>query len=56
MEEKELEFKNYKEKQQYYKNKLKEERFVWVSTEPGYSKKGVIKGRTYTKPKEVDKK
>ena len=56
MEEKELEFKNYKEKQQYYKNKLKEERFIWVSTEPGYTKKGVIKGRTYTKPKEVDKK
>lgn len=52
----EKEFKDYKEKQQYYKNKLKEERFIWVSTEPGYTKKSIIKGRTYTKPKEVDKK
>ena len=52
--EKEIEFKNYKEKQQHYKNKLKQERFVWVSTEPGYARKqGVIKGRTYYKPKEM---
>lgn len=50
----EKEFKDYKEKQQYYKNKLKEERFIWVSTEPGYTKKGIIKGRTYTKPKSVE--
>ena len=55
MEEKELEFKNYKEKQQHYKNRLKEERFIWVSTEPGHTKKGVIKGRTYVKPKDGDK-
>ncbi len=55
MEEK-VEFKNYKEKQQHYKNKLKQERFVWVSTDPGYTKKGVIKGRTYYKPrKEMSK-
>ncbi len=47
----EKEFKDYKEKQKYYKNKLKEERFIWVSTEPGYTKKGIIKGRTYKKPK-----
>lgn len=54
--EKEIEFKDYKEKQQHYKNKLKQERFVWVSTEPGYTRKqGVIKGRTYYKPKEMNK-
>lgn len=54
--EKEIEFKNFREKQQHYKNKLKQERFVWVSTEPGYIRKqGVIKGRTYYKPKEMSK-
>lgn len=54
MEEKEIEFKSYKEKQQYYKNKLKQERFVWVSKEPVYNGKEnvIIKGRTYRKPKE----
>lgn len=46
-----IEFKNYKEKQQHYRNKLKQERMIWVSTEPGYTKKGIIKGRTFTKPK-----
>lgn len=55
MEEKELEFKNYKEKQQHYKNILKQERMVWVSTEPNRKKNGIIKGRTYVKPKEVVK-
>lgn len=49
--DKEIEFKNYKEKQQHYKNKLKQERFIWVSTEPGYNRKnGIVKGRTYYKP------
>lgn len=49
--DKEYEFKNYKEKQKHYKNKLKQERFIWVSTEPGYNKKnGIFKGRTYYKP------
>ena len=48
--DKEYEFKSYKEKQQHYKNKLKQERFVWVSTDPGYKKDSVIKGRTYYKP------
>lgn len=52
MEDKE--FKDYKEKQRYYKNKAKEERWFWVSTEPNYKKKGVIKGRTYRQPKEVN--
>lgn len=51
MEEKEIEFKSYKEKQQHYKNILKQERFVWVSKEPGNTKRGaIIKGRTYYKP------
>lgn len=51
MDDKEIEFKSYKEKQQHYKNKLKQERFVWVSTDPGYTRRqGVIKGRTYYKP------
>lgn len=54
--DKEYEFKDYKEKQQHYKNKLKQERFVWVSTEPGYTRNtGIIKGRTYYKPKEMSK-
>lgn len=52
----EKEFKNYKEKQKHYKNILKQERMVWVSTDPNYNKKGIIKGRTYTKLKGVDKK
>lgn len=48
----EIDFGNdYKMKQQHYKNKLKQERFIWVSTEPGYNKKnGIFKGRTYYKP------
>ena len=49
-------FKNYKEKQQHYKNILKQERMIWVSTEPNHKKNSIIKGRTYFKPKEVDKK
>lgn len=48
--DKEIEFKSFREKQQHYKNKLKQERFIWVSTEPGYKKNGIIKGRTYYKP------
>lgn len=45
----EEQFKNYKEKQQHYKNKLKRERMIWVSKEPGNSKTPLIKGRTYVK-------
>ena len=52
----EEQFKNYKEKQQHYKNILKQERMIWVSTEPNHKKNSIIKGRTYFKPKEVDKK
>lgn len=51
MEEKE--FKNYKEKQNYYKNRAKETKLVWVSKEPEYNdrKNTILKGRTYIKPK-----
>lgn len=49
----EEQFKNYKEKQQHYRNKLKRERMVWVSKEPGNSKTPLIKGRTYCKRGDV---
>lgn len=55
----EEEFKNYKEKQNYYKNRAKQSKMIWQSTEPIYEdrKNTIIKGRTYTKPKkEVSKK
>lgn len=48
------EFKNYKEKQQYYKQRSKNSKYVWISKEPNYKNKStisVIKGRTYVKPK-----
>ena len=41
-------FKDYKEKQQYYKNLSKQCRVLFTSTPRGYDKKkSVIKGRTY---------
>lgn len=54
MQEKELIFENYKEKQAYYKNRARQESMVWVSKEPNFSKNKttIIKGRTYVKPKE----
>lgn len=45
-------FKNYKEKQQYYKQRSKNSKYVWISKEPnGISKKRhiIIKGKTYIK-------
>lgn len=45
-----MEFKDYKEKQKYYKEKSKLRKTFWVSTTG--QKNGIIKGRTYTKPKE----
>lgn len=56
MQEKELIFENYKEKQAYYKNRARQENMVWVSKEPNFSKNKntIIKGRTYVKPKEVE--
>lgn len=50
--EKELEFKNYKEKQAFYKQRSKQEKTFWFSAEPIDDRKkrvGLIKGRTYIK-------
>ena len=54
-----MEFENYKEKQRYYKNKAKEEKFFFVSKMPnnlrhenGKPVTQIVKGRTYVKPKE----
>ena len=56
MEEKE--FKDYKEKQRYYRERSKQEKILWISKEPDYNdrKNTIIKGRTYTKPKGGDNK
>lgn len=51
MEEKEFEFKSFKEKQAHYKRRFKERgKFLSVS-KYDYEYKGSSKGRTYTKPK-----
>lgn len=53
----EIEFKNYKEKQKYYKEKAKSYTVFWQSKEPNYKnnkRNMIIKGRTYVKPKEVN--
>ena len=50
--ENELIFKNYKEKQAYYKQRAKQEKMFWFSKEPADDRKkrvGLIKGRTYIK-------
>lgn len=50
--EKESKFKNYKEKQAYYKQRAKQEKTFWFSAEPKDPKMkrvGLIKGRTYIK-------
>lgn len=51
-----MEFKDYKEKQKYYRDKQKEERFFWVSKMPnnlrhkdGKRVVEIVKGRTYVK-------
>ena len=44
-----MEFKNYKEKQAYYKNLANQYKMIWVSTPPNYKKGDIIKGRTYIK-------
>lgn len=49
------EFKNYKEKQAYYKERAKQDKIIWVSSPPNVIKdrsKRIIKGSTYVKPKE----
>lgn len=48
----ELTFKNYKEKQAYYKQRSKQEKMFWFSKEPIDDRKkrvGLIRGRTYIK-------
>lgn len=54
-----MEFKDYKEKQNYYKNLSRNETLVWDSgVSARYkgklrkSKLSLVKGRTYIKPKE----
>lgn len=50
-----MEFKNYKEKQAYYKERAKQDKVIWVSTPPKIvtdRSKRIIKGSTYIKPKE----
>lgn len=54
-----MEFANYKEKQKYYRDKSKEEKYFFVSKMPnnlrhenGKAVTQIIKGRTYVKPKE----
>lgn len=45
-------FKNYKEKQTYYKQRAKQKKMFWFSKEPTNDRKkrvGLIKGRTYIK-------
>lgn len=52
-----MEFKSYKEKQAYYKNRAKQENMVWVSKEPNFSKNKstIMKGRTYIKVEKGEK-
>ena len=48
----EKKFKDYKEKQQYYKQRSKNSKYIWVSKEPNsISEKRhiIIKGKTYKK-------
>ena len=48
-------FKNYKEKQAYYRDKANKINMLWVSSPPNYVKdrsKRILKGSTYIKPKE----
>lgn len=60
--EEEKTFKDYKEKQKYYRNKTKEVRYAWVSKMPnnlrhedGKPVEEIVKGRTYVKEEQVDK-
>lgn len=57
-----MEFKDYKEKQKFFKDRQKEHKQFWVSTMPNDTKNKalkvknnlLIKGRTYIKPKESE--
>ena len=52
-----MEFKDYKEKQKFYKIRSKQEKVFWTSVEPinENKRKGIKKGLTYVKPKESGK-
>lgn len=45
-------FKNYKEKQNYYREKAKEFKTIWESRDVPPIKGLLGKGRTYIKPKQ----
>lgn len=50
-----MEFRNYKEKQAYYKSLANRQKQVWISTPLNLTKdrnKRILKGSTYIKPKE----
>ena len=50
-----MEFKDYKEKQKYYRDKAKEVKVFWVSTgtiNKGTKEKPRFNGKTYIKPKD----
>ena len=57
-----MEFKDYKEKQKFFKNRQKEYKQAWVSIMPNDTKNKalkvkdslLIKGRTYIKSKESE--
>ena len=52
-----MEFKNYKEKQKFYKELSKQEKMVFISSAPKVPKLGLgmEKGRTYVKNEEDNK-
>lgn len=53
-----MEFKDYKEKQKFYRIRAKQENVFWISSEPinpRNKRKGIKKGLTYVKPKENEK-
>ncbi len=54
-----MEFKDYKEKQAYYKNRAKQQNMIWESSVPRMKngeKNPLIKGKTYINPKGGNKK
>ena len=53
-----MEFKDYKEKQKFYKARAKQETMFWISSAPintQEKRKKIRKGLTYIKPKGGDK-
>lgn len=52
-----MEFKDYKEKQKFYRELAKQEKMFFISSAPKNPKLGLglKKGRTYVKPKEEKK-